>query len=96
MSDKDEAPLETVPGPDDMPEGEEAPPKGVKVMGAVRWAILALTALVALSTWLSYARAQTGNADAHGAEAKPKYFCPMHPQIVADEPGECPICHMTL
>jgi membrane fusion protein, copper/silver efflux system len=26
----------------------------------------------------------------------PKYRCPMHPQIVRDEPGTCPICGMTL
>ncbi len=26
----------------------------------------------------------------------PKYVCPMHPQIVKDEPGNCPICGMTL
>ena len=25
-----------------------------------------------------------------------KYQCPMHPQIVRDEPGDCPICHMHL
>jgi len=25
-----------------------------------------------------------------------KYQCPMHPQIVRDEPGDCPICHMRL
>ncbi len=27
---------------------------------------------------------------------KPLYQCPMHPQIVRDHPGQCPICHMTL
>jgi Cu(I)/Ag(I) efflux system membrane fusion protein len=33
----------------------------------------------------------------HEAPAKDgKYTCPMHPQIVTDKPGECPICHMTL
>jgi membrane fusion protein, copper/silver efflux system len=26
----------------------------------------------------------------------PKYVCPMHPQIVRDEPGSCPICGMRL
>jgi len=28
--------------------------------------------------------------------ANPKYRCPMHPDIVRDEPGVCPICGMTL
>ena len=25
-----------------------------------------------------------------------RYTCPMHPQIVQDEPGKCPLCGMTL
>lgn len=25
-----------------------------------------------------------------------RYTCPMHPQIVSDQPGTCPICHMDL
>jgi Cu(I)/Ag(I) efflux system membrane fusion protein len=25
-----------------------------------------------------------------------KYTCPMHPQILEDHPGSCPICGMTL
>ena len=28
--------------------------------------------------------------------ANPRYRCPMHPDIVRDEPGVCPICGMTL
>jgi Cu(I)/Ag(I) efflux system membrane fusion protein len=28
--------------------------------------------------------------------AQPEYRCPMHPQIVRDEPGNCPICGMAL
>lgn len=34
---------------------------------------------------------------AHAAKhLDPKYVCPMHPQIVRDEPGSCPICGMDL
>ena len=29
-------------------------------------------------------------------EAKPTYVCPMHPTIVSDHPGDCPICGMKL
>lgn len=31
----------------------------------------------------------------HGTEAE-KYTCPMHPQIIEDNPGTCPICKMDL
>lgn len=36
--------------------------------------------------------------EAPGAAAKKRvlYQCPMHPQIVREHPGECPICHMDL
>ncbi len=30
------------------------------------------------------------------AEEKQLYTCPMHPQIIKDEPGDCPICGMKL
>jgi membrane fusion protein, copper/silver efflux system len=34
---------------------------------------------------------------AQAASADVEYFCPMHPYIVRDKPGEkCPICHMDL
>ena len=25
-----------------------------------------------------------------------KYTCPMHPQVLKDEPGKCPLCGMAL
>lgn len=28
--------------------------------------------------------------------SKDVYYCPMHPQVVSDKSGECPICHMRL
>ncbi|MCB2081801.1 MAG: hypothetical protein H6908_03200 [Hyphomicrobiales bacterium] len=30
------------------------------------------------------------------AEQTTRYTCPMHPQIISDEPGTCPICGMDL
>lgn len=35
-------------------------------------------------------------ANAHQHSKEEKYTCPMHPQIVRDEPGKCPICGMDL
>lgn len=33
------------------------------------------------------------HSDAPGSK---KYTCPMHPEIIKDEPGQCPICNMDL
>jgi len=40
--------------------------------------------------------AAQGGAPAPTATGAPSYTCPMHPQIVRSEPGNCPICGMTL
>lgn len=82
--------------PEPMPEGEESPPPGVKAMAFVRWAILVIMSLLAVLMWLSHARTQLSDRSTDTSAGAPKYHCPMHPQIVSDEPGECPICHMTL
>ena len=40
----------------------------------------------------------SGNANKKGEIARPgvQYTCPMHPEIIRDEPGACPICGMAL
>jgi len=49
---------------------------------------------VALLIWHPWKA--THDADAKGAEAAALYQCPMHPSIVQDHPGDCPICGMKL
>ncbi|MBS2012500.1 MAG: efflux RND transporter periplasmic adaptor subunit [Deltaproteobacteria bacterium] len=97
MSAEKDTPLPAEHEHDDepMPEGPEPPPRGARTMAIARWVIVAMTASLAAFTWLSFAGAQLGRKDGAVTTA-PKYHCPMHPQIVSDAPGECPICHMNL
>jgi Cu(I)/Ag(I) efflux system membrane fusion protein len=70
-------------------------------MAIIRWVILAGVVLAALYTLsLAFLPARSSAAaskDEHaGHEHAGKYYCPMHPQIVSDQPGQCPICSMSL
>jgi Cu(I)/Ag(I) efflux system membrane fusion protein len=48
------------------------------------------------ASWLLQRRGGGHDHGAEKAEAKDKYTCPMHPTIVSDHPGDCPICGMAL
>jgi membrane fusion protein, copper/silver efflux system len=74
-----------------LPEGEEAPPPGVRTMGTVRWALVALMVAVAAGTWVSWA-----DLGSRSSSAAVRYRCPMHPAVVQERKGECPICGMDL
>jgi Cu(I)/Ag(I) efflux system membrane fusion protein len=88
MSDATETPAQLPP-----PDAPEPPPRGVLVMSIVRWILLLAVTALAVITVRKYGF--TGEGTHEGAR-EPRYYCPMHPQITSSEPGECPICHMTL
>src|SRR3954452_1794094 len=62
-------------------------------------ALMALTGL-AFAYWdtlWNYYDKWTRPADGrHATVSGIEYYCPMHPQVVQDEPGSCPICGMPL
>jgi len=84
------------PRPGDAPHGGDAPP-GVATAATLRWFLVALMAVAALGSVAYWLRSQS-----HGPSSGQKpadqvlYTCAMHPQIIQDHPGNCPICGMTL
>lgn len=76
-----------------MPEGEEAAPPMTRTMAIVRWVLLGTItgfAVVMLLGWLGLNPLATSDA------AATQYHCPMHPTYIASQPGDCPICGMSL
>lgn len=55
---------------------------------------LVVLALIVGGTWYVTQRREAPVAE--GAPTVARWTCPMHPQVISDHPGECPICHMTL
>jgi Cu(I)/Ag(I) efflux system membrane fusion protein len=71
-----------------------------------KFVMIGAALIVAIGAWLAaaymgqgeeVALAQNETALEHAEKhLDPKYVCPMHPQIVRDEEGSCPICGMDL
>ncbi|HVP07871.1 MAG TPA: efflux RND transporter periplasmic adaptor subunit [Candidatus Acidoferrum sp.] len=76
-----------------LPEGEEAPPPYVKTMATIRWIILGTMTTFAMVMVLSYFGVATGS---YSSSNEVLYHCSMHPTYISNQPGECPICGMTL
>ncbi|MCC6995935.1 MAG: efflux RND transporter periplasmic adaptor subunit [Deltaproteobacteria bacterium] len=75
-----------------LPEGVEAPPSGVRAMGLLRWSLVALMLGVAALSSAYY----LGAFERQAVASSQRYSCPMHPAVIQDHPGSCPICHMDL
>ncbi len=61
--------------------------------------VVILLAVVAGGGWYLWHRNQAGKGAQEakqGEQGKELYTCPMHPFIIKDKPGSCPICGMTL
>ena len=85
---------EKTPGERAVAEAPPGPPRGVATMSIVRWVLVLLTALVATGSILSFVGVHFGSS--RGASSGQVYYCPMHPSVKADKPGDCPICGMHL
>ncbi len=69
------------------------PPPGWRAMAIARWGLVCLMAIAAAASLLYYFG---GLSTAAAHEGGTEYYCPMHPSVRQDHPGECPICSMTL
>jgi len=77
----------------EMPEGVEAAPPGTRIMAVARWLLVIVMASLAVTSVVHFVgRAKHAKSEAE----KAIYHCPMHPGVVSDHPGDCPICGMTL
>ncbi len=70
-----------------------APPRRIRLAAAIALALCGVVLGAALAIMIARPAAPAGPA---AATAATEYACPMHPTIVQDHPGDCPICGMAL
>jgi len=64
-------------------------------MKKINWMTVALMTLVLGATFPAMTGCKTSELAANSSQTV-KYTCPMHPEVVQNSPGNCPICCMTL
>lgn len=89
MTQNDDLDLELEP----LPEGVEEPPPLTRTMSVVRWILFGGMCVFALVMVLGYFGMTPWAADGTSGQ---QYHCPMHPTYVSNQPGDCPICGMSL
>jgi len=64
-------------------------------MKKLNWIRIALMTLVFGAAIPTMTGCRTSELATSGSQTI-KYTCPMHPEVMQDAPGNCPICGMTL
>src|SRR4051812_8575632 len=65
-------------------------------MKTSKWMLAFIVSLVGLGAGVLVLNGKTKPAASLRQAGKTLYQCSMHPQIIQDHPGDCPICHMHL
>ena len=60
----------------------------------VKWILIAFLAAIAIWAVAMYLQPTEGVGQSTGASVV--YRCPMHPAVVSEKPGRCPVCGMDL
>jgi Cu(I)/Ag(I) efflux system membrane fusion protein len=63
-------------------------------MAVVRWILVIMMAIIAIASIVHGFGLVKKSGTAQAAHET--WYCPMHPSVVQDHPGECPICGMSL
>jgi Cu(I)/Ag(I) efflux system membrane fusion protein len=61
-----------------------------------RWLLIAVVVVAAGTGAVFLLDRPRGGPSSKPAAARHQWFCPMHPHVVSDKPGKCPICGMDL
>jgi Cu(I)/Ag(I) efflux system membrane fusion protein len=79
-----------------VPSSVHQPPPGAHFMNILRWTLFAFLLVLAVVSIGSYVMSKRPAPASRQAAGKIVYQCPMHPAYTSDQPGDCPICGMTL
>ena len=58
--------------------------------------LLGSIVLLSVFSYLQFLQSHSKHEEAQVTSKKELWTCSMHPQVIQDHPGTCPICHMTL